>query len=465
MPTGAVAALWALQVAVGLLLAVHGALYLALALRRARLPPPRDPEAPALASPPPFVTVQVCVRNEGPLVEQALAHAAALDWPRDRLELHLLDDSDDGSQAANAAAVARLRAKGIDAVHLHRAARTGFKAGALQAGLARSKGTVLVPLDTDFTPAPGLLRRLVPHLAPGVACVQARWGSRNEAANLLTRAQGLAMDGHFIVEQRVRAEAGTLMSFNATACAWSRAHVKAAGGWPAATLAEDLDLAARAHLAGARFVYLEATAVPALLPERTRAFALQQARWARGSLQNARLHSGAVLRARLTPAQKAGTLHHLWHYSIHPLILLLVASQAALAALGATGPAWLLWLAWGLPAASAIGPLAMYAVASGSCTAPAASGAWRACSPSRSWASASRLASPPLQPPASSRAAPAPSSAPARGAAAGGPTSPPSPAHSWWPRGRWRRPAGRTRSASACWPSAPPASPRRFGPR
>lgn len=365
MPSALVAALWVAWAGVALLLALHGVLYLALALARARLPPPSDPPAPVDPGPLPFVTVQVCVRNEGVLVEQALGHMAAFDWPRDRLEVQLLDDSDDGSQEANAAAVGRLRATGLDATHVWRPERTGFKAGALQAGLQRAKGSVLVPFDADFQPASDFLRRVVPRLGPGTACVQTRWGSRNEDANLLTRAQGLAMDGHFVAEQRVRAEAGTLMSFNATACAWSRRHLEAVGGWPAATVAEDLDLATRVHLAGGHFVYLEATAVPALLPESVRAFALQQARWARGSLQNARIHTGAVVRSRLAPKQKAGTLHHLWHYSIHPLILLLVLCQAALATLDAGGPGWLIGLTWVLPAAAATGPVAMYVVATG----------------------------------------------------------------------------------------------------
>jgi hypothetical protein len=163
-----------------------------------------------------------------------------------------------------------------------------------------------------------------------------------------------------VVEQAVRCADGTLMSFNSTACAWRRADVEAAGGWDGTTLAEDLDLATRVHLAGGSFTYLEGTTASALLPTRLQPFGDQQARWARGSLQNARRHTGAVRRARaLRPGQRLGTLHHLWHYSIHPLILLLFALQAALALAGGT-PAAPMAAALALMAA---GPVAMYAVA------------------------------------------------------------------------------------------------------
>ncbi|HVM44762.1 MAG TPA: glycosyltransferase family 2 protein, partial [Candidatus Thermoplasmatota archaeon] len=234
------------------------------------------------------------------------------------------------------------------------------KAGALRVGLARARGEAIALFDADFEPPPDFLRRALARLAPDVACVQARWTSANEGASWLTRAVALGLDAHFVVEQESRARQGSLLSFSGTACVWRREAIERSGGWSGRTLAEDVDLSARALLAGWRFVHLDELRVPQEVPSTMRAFRAQQARWARGSMQCARLHAGAALRARsLQPAVRAETLFHLTHYAVHPLLLALFLLQ--LAAPWTPRPPAALTIALFAPAILA--PLALFALA------------------------------------------------------------------------------------------------------
>lgn len=348
-------AAWIAHAAVTLLLAIHSAEYLLLAWRRARrgLRPVTAQPAPPVPADAPHVLLQVPVRGDEDQLPGCAEAVAALEWPRSRLHVQLLDDSPDPRPGQ--AFVARLQRAGTGATLVRRNEPTGAKAGALAHGMRLRDEPVIVPLDVDFRPAPDLLRHLVAPLdSRAVACVQARWSVR-PAAGPLAWAQRLALAGHFHVEQAVRAERGSLMSFNATACAWRRAAIDAAGGWSDDTLTEDL--ATRVLLQGGRFAYLEHVAVPSAVPTRFSAFVVQQARWARGSMQCSRRHARAALRRRSLPRWQ--TLFHLGHYSLHPLVVLLFATQAALAWAGEVPR----WYAWAAVAALLAGPLAMYTMA------------------------------------------------------------------------------------------------------
>ena len=231
--------------------------YLYLLYWLAELPAAAETPAP-LPDDLPAVLVQIPVFNELSVVERALDSAAALDWPRDRLSIQLLDDSTDLTSDVARHAVARLRARGVDVEHVHRASRAGFKAGALAEGMARHAAPYVAVFDADFVAAPDWLKRAIaPMLAdPKVAFVQTRieWG--NGGANWLTRAQQLMQDAHFAVEQYIRYRRGLPFQFNGTGGIWRREAIEMAGGWSHDTLSEDLDLVLRIHLKGWRGVFL-----------------------------------------------------------------------------------------------------------------------------------------------------------------------------------------------------------------
>ncbi|HNH49119.1 MAG TPA: glycosyltransferase, partial [Myxococcota bacterium] len=237
----------------------------------------------------PLVTVQVPLYNERDVAPRLVEAVVALNWPPDRLQIQILDDSTDDTLVGCEAALRLARQKGVAVEVLRRSRREGYKAGALQAGLASARGELIAIFDADFVPAPDFLQRMVPSFAdPAVGMVQARWGHLNEPASALTRAQALMLDGHFVVEHTARFRAGLWFHFNGTAGLWRRRCVEAAGGWSADTLTEDLDLSYRAQLAGWKFVYRVEEVVPAELPDSLSAFCTQQSRWARGSMQTLR---------------------------------------------------------------------------------------------------------------------------------------------------------------------------------
>ena len=298
----------------------------------------------------PTVLVQMPVYDERDVVARLLTAVAALDWPRDRLHLQLLDDSDDDTPAIAAPIVARLAAEGHDITHLRRGSRAGFKAGALTHGLQADAGRAGGPaeyvaiLDADFVPEPSFLRHALPPLLddPRVGLVQARWTHLNREASLLCRAQAGLLDGHFLLEHGARARAGRFFNFNGTAGVWRRAAIDDAGGWSGDTLCEDLDLSYRAQLAGWRFVFLPGLTVPAELPADAAAFKSQQHRWAKGSIQVARKLLGPIWRAPVSLGVKLEATFHLgsgltWLVLL-PLLLIypLGVLAQALALTGAT---------------------------------------------------------------------------------------------------------------------------------
>ncbi len=252
---------------------------------RAPLPPLKI-AAPDL----PHVLVQIPVFNEPEMVADALNSVADLDWPKDRLHVQLLDDSTDETSTLAGSVIDKLRAQGLDVLHLRREERNGFKAGALAAGLARSDAPIIAMLDVDFRPPRDWLRVTVPYLLadPQAGFLQSRCEFINYRTNWLTRAQGLMFDAHFIMEQATRYRAGWLFQFNGTGGLWRREAIDAAGGWSGDSLCEDLDLTVRAGLADWHGIFLMEPSVPGLVPDQVRHWRVQQRRWSNGFVQVAR---------------------------------------------------------------------------------------------------------------------------------------------------------------------------------
>lgn len=279
----------------------------------------------------PVVTVQLPIFNERYVVDRLLRAATRLDWPRDRLEIQILDDSTDDTREIVRGLVQGYRAAGFDIVHLHRTVRTGYKAGALKDGLAVCHGEFVAIFDADFVPQPDFLRRTTHYFKdPGVGMVQTRWGHLNRDYSLLTTGQAFGIDGHFGVEQGSRAWAGLYLNFNGTAGIWRKTAILDAGGWQADTLTEDLDLSYRAQLSGWRLVFLPNVVSPAELPVQIQGFKSQQRRWAKGSIQTARKLIPRILRAPGSWFKKYQAVIHLTHYGAHPLMLLVAIASPIL---------------------------------------------------------------------------------------------------------------------------------------
>ena len=338
---------------------VNSAVMVAVHARAGR----REPSEPVPPGAEPLVTVQLAVFNEENVVGRLIDAVAELDWPADRLEVQLLDDSTDDTPEIARAPLERLAALGIAVDHVRRADRVGFKAGALQHGTERAQGELLALFDADFVPPPDFLRRAVGRFDdPKVACVQGRWTHLNRDASWLTRAQALAIDAHFGVEQAAREAAGWLLNFNGTAGLWRRAAIEDAGGWSSDTLTEDLDLSYRVQLRGWRIAFDPTLACPAELPTALGAFKAQQRRWATGSMQAARKLLPSVWRAPLPLGTKLHATMHLTHYAVHPLMaaVALLSLPGALLPGVVLGPA-VAWVLLGLFAATTLGPTLLHA--------------------------------------------------------------------------------------------------------
>ena len=275
-------------------------------------------------APNPRVTVQLPLYNEMYVAERLIAAVARLEYPRDRLEIQVLDDSTDETRQIAQRVVAHWADRGFSIQYLHRAERTGFKAGALADGLRRATGEFIVIFDADFIPPADFLTRTLPPFRDSrVGMVQARWGHVNERCSLLTRVQAILLDAHFSIEHGARSRAGCFFNFNGTAGVWRREAIEASGGWQHDTLTEDLDLSYRAQLAGWRFEYLQDVVAPAEVPVEMNAFKTQQHRWAKGSVQTCLKVLPAVLTADLPPRVKAEAFFHLTANFNYPLMLAL----------------------------------------------------------------------------------------------------------------------------------------------
>ena len=271
----------------------------------------------------PFVTVQLPIFNERCVVERLLGAVGALDYPRELLQVQVVDDSTDDTRELVDRIAARMRKRGIRVDVCRRAEATGFKGGALAAAMPTARGEFIALFDADFLPRPDFLRRTLPSFAdPRVGCVQTRWEHVNAGYSLFTQVQAAGIDGHFMVEQEARNRMGWFIGFNGSAGVWRKACIEAAGGWKGDTLTEDLDLSYRAQLSGWRFAFLSEVTVPGEVPAQMDAYKRQQFRWAKGSVQCAKKLLPALWRAHLPLAVKfEGTLH-LAGYLMHPLMLL-----------------------------------------------------------------------------------------------------------------------------------------------
>jgi len=287
-----------------------------------------QPVAPGVLDPLPVVTIQLPIYNEMYVADRLIQSVSRLDYPRDRLEIQVLDDSTDETQAIARACVERHRAGGLDIAYVHRTDRTGFKAGALENGLKTAKGELVAVFDADFIPDPQFLQRTVHFFTdPGVGMVQTRWGHLNRSYSALTQAQAIFLDGHFVIEHSARNRSGLFFNFNGTAGIWRRQAITDGGGWEHDTLTEDMDLSYRSQLAGWRFVYLPHIVTPAELPVEMNGFKSQQHRWAKGSIQTAKKLIPRILRTELPLFTKYQAIFHLTNYVVHPLMLLVAAAS------------------------------------------------------------------------------------------------------------------------------------------
>ena len=294
----------------------------------------------------PRVTVQLPVFNEMHVVERAVDAACRLSYPRDRLQVQVLDDSTDRTTVLARRRAHSWRRAGVDVSVLHRERRDGFKAGALAAGLEQATGEFVLVLDADFVPERDLLTSLLPSMAdPSVGMAQARWNHLNERDGWLVGSQATLLDGHFLVEQAGRYRGGRFFNFNGTAGLWRRRALIEAGGWQCDTLTEDLDASYRAQMAGWRFVFREDVGVPAELPPTSGALLVQQRRWAQGGVQTARKLLPRLLRGPFSPAVKLEAVAHLCGHLAHPfavaLSVLIVPAAAARRHLGLDRLWWL----------------------------------------------------------------------------------------------------------------------------
>ncbi len=235
----------------------------------------------------PYVTIQLPVYNELYVMERLLSNIAEIEYPRDKLEIQVLDDSTDESFETTAKQIQELQRTGLDIVHISRKIRTGFKAGALKEGLSTAKGDFIAIFDADFLPKKNWLLRTIPYFKnPEIGVVQTRWGHLNRKYSLLTRVQAFALDAHFTLEQVGRNSKGHFINFNGTAGIWRKECILDAGNWEGDTLTEDLDLSYRAQLKKWKFKYLEDVETPAELPVAISAARSQQFRWNKGGAEN-----------------------------------------------------------------------------------------------------------------------------------------------------------------------------------
>jgi len=274
----------------------------------------------------PRVTVQLPLYNEMYVVDRLLDSVVKIRYPRELLEIQVLDDSSDETAAIAAAAVDRYREQGFDIRYLHRGDRAGFKAGALEAGLRVANGQFVLIFDADFVAPPDILEKTLGHFEdPKVGMVQVRWGHVNRGYSLLTQVQSVLLDGHFILEHGGRNRGGRFFNFNGTAGLWRREAIADAGGWQHDTLTEDLDLSYRAQLRGWRFVFVQDVVSPAEIPVEMNAFKSQQHRWAKGSIQTCIKLLPTILASDLPlPIKVEATFHLTANFGYLLMVLLSV---------------------------------------------------------------------------------------------------------------------------------------------
>ncbi len=313
----------------------------------------------------PKVTVQLPMYNERNVAERVIRAAGALDYPADRLQIQVLDDSQDDTRTIVDRVAKELRREGIDIEVVRRTDRTGYKAGALEVGLTTATGTLVAIFDADFVPEPDFLMQVVGHFEDAeVGMVQARWGHLNRHESLLTRAQAVLLDGHFVVEQDARSRSGAFFNFNGTAGVWRRTAIEDAGGWQHDTITEDLDLSYRAQLAGWKFVYRCDLVSPAELPAAMTAFKSQQHRWAKGSIECLHKLAGRVMREGGSLERRVEAMIHLGaNMSYVPMLAVALAMPLQVRIRQETPLAWASWADGTLFLVGFVSVLAFYALA------------------------------------------------------------------------------------------------------
>lgn len=271
---------------------------------------------------PPKVTIQLPIFNEYYVVERLIKSVCDIDYPKDKLEIQVLDDSTDDTAELSDKLVKDYRQKGFDIHFIHRTDRKGYKAGALKEGLDVAKGEYIAIFDADFVPKKNFLKKTIPHFSDKkIGMVQTRWEHLNEEFSYLTKAQALALDGHFVLEQQVRNKSGFFMNFNGTAGVWRKDCIIDAGNWEADTLTEDLDLSYRAQLKGWKFRFLNNVTSPAELPANINALKTQQFRWTKGAVQTAIKMLPKVFKSDLKPKIKLECFVHLSSNIVFPFII------------------------------------------------------------------------------------------------------------------------------------------------
>lgn len=280
--------------------------------------------SPSMPNQYPFVTIQLPIYNELYVVERIIEAVAAFNYPWDRFEIQVLDDSTDETVSLVKSKVADLKTKGINIRHIRRDTRDGFKAGALAYGLREAKGEFIAIFDADFIPPVDFLLKTIPHFQDDkVGLVQTKWGHVNEDYSLLTRLQAFGLDAHFTIEQRGRNAGGHFMNFNGTAGIWRKSCIIDAGNWHSDTLTEDLDLSYRAQLKGWKFIYLENVESPAELPVTINALKTQQFRWTKGAAECVKKNLSSVLKSKhATGATKIHAVFHLMNCTVFICIFL-----------------------------------------------------------------------------------------------------------------------------------------------
>ncbi len=293
----------------------------------------------------PYVTIQLPIYNERFVIERLIDAAVKIDYPGDRLQIQVIDDSTDDTTQIATAIIQKYRLQGKNIQHVHRSHRQGYKAGALSAALSNAQGEFLAIFDADFQPQPDFLLNVIPHFydSPELGMIQARWGHLNANDSPLTAAQSIALDKHFVMEQSVRHRANLFPKFNGAAGIWRRTCLEDAGGWQADTVCEDLCLSTRAVLKGWQFRFLPEIVAPAELPTSIVAYKNQQARWAKGSIQCLQKYSGRIIRDRnYSLAARLYALLSMSAYATHFLLLFILLLQIPLLILDVHFSSWML---------------------------------------------------------------------------------------------------------------------------
>ena len=271
----------------------------------------------------PVVTIQLPIYNEFYVVDRLIEATTRIQWPKNKLEIQVLDDSTDETKEKAESLVQSYKRAGFNIQHIHRTDRKGHKAGALREGLEKTRSDYIAIFDADFLPAPDFLIKTMPYFVdPEIGMIQTRWGHINDNYSLLTMAQSFGIDGHFVIEQVARNATKLWMNFNGTGGIWRRQCIIDAGNWQADTLTEDFDLSYRAELAGWQFRYFRDVVNPAELPATIAAFKSQQFRWCTVSIQTALKLIPRIWRADFSWKIKAEAIIHLLSYSVHPLMIL-----------------------------------------------------------------------------------------------------------------------------------------------